>query len=136
MREPRVIVGLRHYKDDDALAVDVEVFDDNPEGRELSEMFLKADAGIASSKLVENVPVSAANSLTKSYDVGPLEEVKLELVPGYVLDPETELRWLIDNVDADEAFRILVTARQILHTHPGEFTPTEALHIAVVYERG
>lgn len=134
-REPRVIVGLRKY-DGELGDIDVEVFADNPEGRDLSEMFLKADAGIADVRLVENNPVSLSNSLSQAYPIGTLEEVQGELVENGTVDAEVELRWLIDNVDAQEAMRILLTARQVLHQLPGHFTAAEALQIAVIYERG
>lgn len=50
-----VIVGIRVYKDNGE--VDVEVFADTPNGREYSEYFLRADAGIADARLIENVKV-------------------------------------------------------------------------------
>lgn len=128
MREPKVIVGVRHYKDDDKDAFDVEVFASSEYGRLTAERFLQADEGIVDfARLYENCNVSGANHPTSAYD--PRAELELKDA-----DLEKTVDWLVENVDADEAYRILLTARYIRRIHGCSLA--DALENATLWERG
>lgn len=104
-REPKVIVGVRQYYNDEGSHADVEVFADNPKGRELAESFSKADAGLCNTILHENVKLTAAGDLSQAYDP------RANLEPSSYRGLDHHVQWLVDNVDPDEAYRILLCSR-------------------------
>lgn len=129
MRDPKVLVGVRHYKDDDKDRFDVEVFANNEYGKQLAEKFMLADAGIVDFiRLYEDERVYGSNHPAAAYDPrGSIE--------SHGADLEKAVQWVIDNVDAEEAYRVMLTTRLILKCHPN-VALADAIETAVIWERG